>query len=50
MKTCFEFNAGTPDIISMIVAAADLMLGVDIVASSGVTGDFQVSGKIHSHL
>ncbi len=47
MKACFEFNAGTPDIISMIVAAADLMLGVDIAASSGVTRDFQVSGRSH---
>lgn len=44
MKASFEFNAGTPDAIIMIVALADLMLGVDVgvAASSGVTGDFQV--------
>ena len=60
-KAYFEFDAGTPvlvflhrraTIISylMIVALADLMLGVDVAASSGVTTGCQVWSSIDSHV
>jgi len=49
-KASVEFNARTVDVIITIFALADLMLGGDVAALNGVTGDFQVSSSIHSHL
>ena len=48
MKAYIEFNAA-PDVVIMVVALADLMLGVDVAALI-VTGAFQGSSSIHSHL
>ena len=42
MKACFEFNAGTPN----VVALANLILDVDVAALSGVTCAFQVSSSM----